>query len=111
MPTPWDSPQVLSALRSGWYVAEVRGRNRPGGLRSEADPLSNRRDHVQPMRIERTDPEQRIEAQAVLCKLAGDLGVDALRTQVVIDARAAGEKPGQHCPIANVVKIEAVNAC
>src|SRR5215469_1439429 len=78
MPTPGDSLQVLGALRLGWYVAEVRGRNRPGGPPPAADPLPNRRDHVLPMRIERTGPEQRIEAQAALCKLAGDLGVDAV---------------------------------
>jgi hypothetical protein len=30
------------------------------------------------MRIERTGPELRIEAQAILCKLAGDLGVDTV---------------------------------
>jgi len=78
MPTPGDAPQVLGALRLGWYVAEVRGRNRPGGPQPAADPLPNRRGHVLPMRIERTGPEQRIEAQAVLGKLAGDLGVDAV---------------------------------
>ena len=28
MSEPEDSPQVVSALRLGWYVAEIRGRNR-----------------------------------------------------------------------------------
>jgi hypothetical protein len=78
MPAPADSPQVLGALRFGWYVAEVRGRNRPGGPRPAADPLPNRLGHVLPMRIERTGPELRIEAQAILGKLAGDLGVDVV---------------------------------
>jgi len=95
MPTPEDSPQVLSALRLGWYVAEVRGRNRPGGPEPAADPLPNRLGHVLPMRIERTSPELRIEAQAILCKLAGDLGVDTVTVSgqqqgrtTVIDQRA-----------------------
>lgn len=69
MPTPEDLPQVLSAVRLGWYVVEVRGRNRPGGLRSAAGPLPNLLGHVLPIRIERTGPELRIEAQAILCWL------------------------------------------
>jgi hypothetical protein len=88
MPTPEDSPQVLSALRLGWYVAEVRGRNRPGGPQPAADSLPNRRGHVLPLRIERTGPELRIEAQAVLCKLAGDLGVDAVTVNSQQQSRA-----------------------
>lgn len=95
MPTPEDSPQALGALRLGWYVAEVRGRNRPGGRQPIADPMPNRLDHVLPMRIERTGPELRIEAQAVLGKLAGVLGVDAVTVNgqeqdrtTVVDQRA-----------------------
>jgi hypothetical protein len=76
MPAPGDSATVLSALRLGWYVAEVRGRNRPDGPRPAADQLPSRQDHVLPLHFERTDAELRIEAQAVLSKLAGDLGVD-----------------------------------
>jgi hypothetical protein len=54
------------------------------------------------MRIERTGPEQRIEAQAVLGKLAGDLGVDEVtmngqqqsRTAVIDQqARALAQAP------------------
>ena len=78
MPTPGDSPKVLTALRLGWYVAEVRGRNRPGGPRPAPNSLPNRQDHVLPLRIERTAPESRIEAQAVLCTLSHDLGVDTV---------------------------------
>lgn len=76
MSAPGDSAQVLNALRFGWYVAEVRGRNRPGGPRPAADSLPNRQDHVLPLHFERTDSELRIEAQAVLCKLSDALGVD-----------------------------------
>jgi len=72
---PEDSAEVLSALRLGWYVAEVRGRNRPGGPVPPAESLPNRQGHVLPLRIERAPEELRIEAQVVLRKLACDLGV------------------------------------
>jgi hypothetical protein len=78
MSAPGDSAKVLTALRLGWYVAEVRGRNRPGGPRPAPNSLPDRQDHVLPLRIERTAPESRIEAQAVLCKLSHDLGVDTV---------------------------------
>src|SRR5216683_349698 len=78
MTAPDDSPTVFCALRFGWYVAEVRGRNRPEGPRPPADALPNRQNHVLPLRTERTATELRIEAQAVLRKLAADLGVDTL---------------------------------
>jgi len=83
MSEPEDSPQVVSALRLGWYVAEVRGRNRPGGPCPPAGLLPDRRDHVLPLRVERTPAELRIEAQVVLCTLAGDLGVD----EVTVDGQ------------------------
>ncbi len=39
MAAPEDSAEVLSALRLGWYMAEVRGRNRPGGPVPPAESL------------------------------------------------------------------------
>jgi len=78
MSAPGDSATVLTALRLGWYVAEVRGRNRPGGPRPVPNSLPNRLDHVLPLRIERTVSESRIEAQAVLFTLARDLKVDTV---------------------------------
>jgi hypothetical protein len=78
MSAPEDSAEVHGALRLGWYVAEVRGRNRPGGPQPPGDELPNRQDNVLPLRIERTATELRIEAQAILHKLAGDLGVDTV---------------------------------
>src|SRR5215831_10933893 len=102
MPGPGDALEVINALRLGWYVAEVRGRSRPGGPRPPGDELPSRGDHVLPLRIERTAPELRAEAQAILHKLSGDLGVDAVtdhdpaqsRTAVIgqqADALAAAE--------------------
>jgi hypothetical protein len=78
MAAPEDSAEVLSALRLGWYMAEVRGRNRPGGPVPPAESLPNRQGHMLPLRIERTLEELRIEAQVVLRRLAHDLGVDAV---------------------------------
>jgi hypothetical protein len=54
MSGPGDALEVINALRLGWYVAEVRGRNRPGGPRPSGDGLLSRGDHVLPLRIERT---------------------------------------------------------
>jgi hypothetical protein len=95
MSGPGDALEVINALRLGWYVAEVRGRNRPGGPRPSGDGLLSRGDHVLPLRIERTAAELRIEAQTVLRKLSGDLGVDAVSVHdqeqsrtAVIDQRA-----------------------
>jgi hypothetical protein len=76
MAAPEDSAEVLSALRLGWYVAEVRGRSRPGGPVPPAESLSHRKGHMLPLRMERTLKELQIEAHAVLHKLARDLAVD-----------------------------------
>lgn len=72
MSAPDDAHEVVNALRLGWYVAEVRGRNRPAGPRPPGDELPDRRDHVSPLRVERTPEELRIEAQTVLQKLCGE---------------------------------------
>ncbi|HTQ91257.1 MAG TPA: hypothetical protein VMK84_17365 [Streptosporangiaceae bacterium] len=81
MSAPGDSAEVLNALRLGWYVAEVRGRNRPGGPRPAPHSLPDRKDHVLPLRIERTHQELRIEAQAVLGAMSHALGVDTFRVK------------------------------
>jgi len=78
MPAPEDAADVLSVLRLGWYVAEVRGRSRPGGPVPPAESLPNRTDHALPLRIERTPEELRTEAQAVIRELAADLEVDTV---------------------------------
>ena len=75
MSGPGDALEVINALRLGWYVAEVRGRNRPGGPRPPGDELPSR-GQVLPLRVERTVGELRTEAQVILHKLSVDLGVD-----------------------------------
>ena len=59
MPAPADALEVISALRLGWYVAEVRGRNRPAGPRPPGNELPRGGDHSLPLRIERTPAELR----------------------------------------------------
>jgi hypothetical protein len=83
MSAPEDALEVISALRLGWYIAEVRGRNRPAGPQPPGNELPDRDNYVLPLRIERTAAELRAEAQAVLHELAGDLHVDT----VIVDNR------------------------
>jgi hypothetical protein len=73
---PYDSDRVQAAIRLGWAVAEVRGRNRPGGPTGAVLNLPVQVDDPLPLRVQRTPTELRIEAQRVLSYLAGRLEVD-----------------------------------
>src|SRR5207244_6331990 len=77
MPYPIDSFQVLSALRLGWAMSELRGRLRPGSKLIQVTPQSGplRADHALPLGGERTVVEQLIEAEAVVSTLAQRLGL------------------------------------
>src|SRR6266700_6900596 len=77
MTVPPDADDVLAAIRLGWAMAEVRGRNRPDPPGAPGLSMPGRQDHALPLRTERTPDELRIEAQAVLSALAARLGVDA----------------------------------
>jgi hypothetical protein len=74
--TPDDASKVMTAFRLGWYLAEVRGRNRPGGPPGSSARMPDHIDHALPLRSERSPAELRIEAQSVITALAGDLHVD-----------------------------------
>ncbi len=76
MTAPDDAKDVLSALRLGWYFAEMRGRNRPGGPPGEMIGMPDRVNHPLPLRIERSLTELRIGAQSVVAALAKQLNVD-----------------------------------
>jgi hypothetical protein len=103
MAVPKDAATVVAALRLGWCMAEVRGRNRPDApAGSGVEPP--RTGHALPLQIERTPAELRIEAQALLIVLTTNLGVDGdgkthasyARTldedaQVLAKARASGD--------------------
>src|SRR5580693_329127 len=71
-----DAYEVLSALRLGWSVAEMRGRNRPDGPPGEVVGMPDHVDHPLPLRIERGKSELRIEVQSVVAELAQQLCVD-----------------------------------
>jgi hypothetical protein len=71
-----DADDVLRALRLGWGVAELRGRNRPGGPPGDIARMPDHVDHALPLRIERGQTELRIEVQCVVAALARDLHVD-----------------------------------
>ncbi len=73
---PRDSDRVQVAIRLGWAVAEVRGRNRPGGPTGVLLNLPVQVDDPLPLRVQRTPTELRIEAQRVLSYLAARLEVD-----------------------------------
>jgi hypothetical protein len=71
-----DAEPVLSAIRLGWGMAEARGRNRPDAPPGEAAQLPADSGRALPLRIERTQTELRIEAQALVAGLAKQLHVD-----------------------------------
>jgi hypothetical protein len=77
MALPDDADRVLAAVRLGWYLAEVRGRNRPDPPPAVEGRMPDRSGHALPLRTERTAPELRIAAQGVLTALAQQLEVDA----------------------------------
>src|ERR1700752_5084229 len=76
MPALDDAKDVLSALRLGWCLAEMRGRNRPDGPPGDAATMPDHNYYALPLRIERSKTELRIEVQAVVAALAKELRVD-----------------------------------
>jgi hypothetical protein len=89
MPAPDDAREVICALRLGWYVAEVRGRNWPAGPRPPGTDFPRCGEHSLPLRIERTTAEQRAEAETVLRKLAADLRADTVTVNGQQQSRTA----------------------
>jgi hypothetical protein len=78
MPEPDDAASILTAVRLGYCMAEVRGRNRPDPPpNGQARAYSHRGGHELPLQFERTAGESRIAAQGVLLALAKKLGVDS----------------------------------
>ncbi len=76
--TPSDAGEVISAIRLGWYMAELRGRNRPefGQARGSPSYMPSRDEHPLPLGFERTATELRIKAQTIVVALARMLNVD-----------------------------------
>jgi hypothetical protein len=76
MTVPDDAGAVLTAIRLGWSIAEVRGRNRPDAPPGAGARLPGLPGPALPLRVEQTPTELRIAAQAVLAAMASGLGVD-----------------------------------
>jgi hypothetical protein len=76
MTAPDDAEKVLTAIRLGWAVAEVRGRNRPDAPPGAKAALPGPPSGALPLRVEQTPTELRIEVQALLSVMAGDLRLD-----------------------------------
>ena len=76
MAVPEDAGEVVTALRLGWNLAEVRGRNRPDAPAGAKAGLPGPPSHALPLHVEQSQAELRIQAQAVVATMAKKLGVD-----------------------------------
>ena len=76
MAVPEDAGDVVTAMRLGWNLAEVRGRNRPDAPPGAKAGLPGPPSHALPLHIEQSQAELRIQAQGVVATMAKKLGVD-----------------------------------
>src|SRR6266566_3084443 len=76
MTVPDDAKKVLAAIRLGWIMAEVRGRNRPDAPPGANAKLPGPPSQALPLHIEQTKTELRIEAQKVLGAMARELALN-----------------------------------
>ena len=76
MTAPEDAERVLTAIRLGWAMAEVRGRNRPDAPPGAKAALPGPPSGALPLRAEQTPTELRIEVQSLLGVMAHDLRLD-----------------------------------
>jgi hypothetical protein len=75
-PVAGDAEHVLSAVRLGWGIAELRGRNWPDGPPGGPARMPANAASALPLRAERSPAELRIEVQTVVAYLARKLRVD-----------------------------------
>lgn len=71
-----STEDVATALRLGWAVAEVRGRNWPHGPRPSAIPLPPAPGDVLPLRSQRTGSASRRESVSALISLTRQLELE-----------------------------------
>jgi hypothetical protein len=71
------SPDVKTAIRLGWAVAELRGRSWPEGARPVTAALPPRPAHTLPLRSQRDDADARRSAVRTLASLATSLHIPA----------------------------------
>jgi hypothetical protein len=75
-PVQGDGEHILLAVRLGWGIAELRGRNWPSGPPGGPARVPPNAMDALPLRAERSPTELRIEAQAVVEYLAAQLRVN-----------------------------------
>ena len=80
MAAPRDAHRVLDAVRLGWCLAEVHGRNRPVGRQPTTSSSPRGNGSALPLRPERTEAEARAQAEQLLTALAAALEVDETPT-------------------------------
>ena len=71
------TPDVRTAIRLGWAVAELRGRSWPEGARPVTAALPPHPEHTLPLRSQRDDAAARRSAVRTLASLATSLGIPA----------------------------------
>jgi hypothetical protein len=76
MTVPADADKVLGAIRLGWCLAEVRGRNRPDPPPSVDGKMPGGEVDALPLRAERDAIDLRRSAQRTLVALAKNAAVD-----------------------------------
>src|SRR5437899_11322047 len=79
MTVPDDAGKVRTAIRLGWTMAEVRGRNRPDPPPGANAALPGPPSRALPLHTEQTKTELRIEAQRVLGAMAHELALNKTR--------------------------------
>jgi len=76
MAVPDDVGDVVTAMRLGWNLAEVRGRNRPDAPPGAKAGLPGPSSHALPLHSEQSQAELRLQAHGVVAAMAKKLGVD-----------------------------------
>ena len=71
------APDVRTAVRLGWAVAELRGRSWPEGSRPATSSLPARPEHTLPLRSQRGYAASQRSAVHTLATLAAQLGIPA----------------------------------
>src|SRR3954453_3844382 len=104
---PASHVTVLTALRLGWAVAELRGRLWPRGPRTRSTPLPPQPKDVLPLRSQRLGSASRQEAVASLLSLAKDMELDDAGTLALEVADVPGARDAAAYPRKDAVWSEA----
>lgn len=96
---PADQADVITALRLGWLMAEVRGRARPDSPAHILLSPMARGHWAPPLASERSPAEREVESQHALQAVAGQLNVDAkIPAKLITELSAAYTPPAGISP-------------